>query len=71
MPTETRTSDHHLLRRVRAAVEAFKIGIDIRLGNRPERRIAVKDRRADPLSRRPGTDPRSGKDRRFRLPDKA
>ena len=71
MPTETRTTDHHLLRRVRAAVEAMKIGLAIRFGSRPERRIAAKDRRADPLSRRPGADPRSGKDRRFRLPDKA
>jgi len=71
MPTETRTTDPHLLRRVRSAVEALKIGLAISFGQKPERRIAAKDRRADPLARRPGADPRSGKDRRFRLADEA
>ena len=68
MPTETRTTDHHLLRRVRAAVEAMKIGLDIRFGQRPERRIAAKDRRLNPYVRRPGADPRSGQERRFPKP---
>jgi hypothetical protein len=68
MPTETRTTDHHLLRRVRAAVEAMKIGLAIRFGSRPERRIATKDRRVNPYVRRPDADPRSGQERRFQVP---
>ncbi len=52
------------LRHFIKCLEHLRISMGISLGGLPERRVGA-ERRKDPYTRRVGTDPRSGKERRF------
>jgi hypothetical protein len=71
MTTETRGTDFQRLddRTIQRIRLAFQHSItSLQHTGAADRRKASKDRRKEPLSRREGQDPRSGRDRRLQIP---